>query len=168
MITTTFRGRRAATTAAQAAASAAAAKKRQQQEPKKNCPLLPCTPDQRSGTHGIHPQAKYPTSTPPSQTTAPTNYLELEYEHVDSDTRLYTRQGFTRRWTSRLFSEFQRQGGVRTRSVKSAKAKRQHSFRTTGVWQPFPRRLRTNVLVCLLYTSPSPRDGLLSRMPSSA
>ena len=25
-----------------------------------------------------------------------------------------------------------------------------------------------NVIVCLLYTSPSPRDGLLSRMPSSA
>ena len=24
------------------------------------------------------------------------------------------------------------------------------------------------VLLCLLYTSPSPRDGLLSRMPSSA
>ena len=24
------------------------------------------------------------------------------------------------------------------------------------------------LLVCLLYTSPSPRDGLLSRMPSSA
>ena len=24
------------------------------------------------------------------------------------------------------------------------------------------------VMVCLLYTSPSPRDGLLSRMPSSA
>ena len=24
------------------------------------------------------------------------------------------------------------------------------------------------VLACLLYTSPSPRDGLLSRMPSSA
>ena len=28
---------------------------------------------------------------------------------------------------------------------------------------------QTNVLwICLLYTSPSPRDGLLSRMPSSA
>ena len=30
---------------------------------------------------------------------------------------------------------------------------------------------RTNdhlLLICLLYTSPSPRDGLLSRMPSSA
>src|SRR5664279_6508036 len=26
----------------------------------------------------------------------------------------------------------------------------------------------TNVVGCLLYTSPSPRDGLLSRMPSSA
>ena len=25
-----------------------------------------------------------------------------------------------------------------------------------------------DLLVCLLYTSPSPRDGLLSRMPSSA
>ena len=25
-----------------------------------------------------------------------------------------------------------------------------------------------NVVACLLYTSPSPRDGLLSRMPSSA
>ena len=25
-----------------------------------------------------------------------------------------------------------------------------------------------DVLSCLLYTSPSPRDGLLSRMPSSA
>ena len=27
---------------------------------------------------------------------------------------------------------------------------------------------RARVEVCLLYTSPSPRDGLLSRMPSSA
>ena len=26
----------------------------------------------------------------------------------------------------------------------------------------------TDLLTCLLYTSPSPRDGLLSRMPSSA
>ena len=25
-----------------------------------------------------------------------------------------------------------------------------------------------NTYICLLYTSPSPRDGLLSRMPSSA
>ena len=26
----------------------------------------------------------------------------------------------------------------------------------------------SRVLICLLYTSPSPRDGLLARMPSSA
>ena len=31
---------------------------------------------------------------------------------------------------------------------------------------PIPREFRS--MVCLLYTSPSPRDGLLSRMPSSA
>ena len=43
------------------------------------------------------------------------------------------------------------------------------------IWQagttnaPFPNLLRVHYyLPCLLYTSPSPRDGLLSRMPSSA
>ena len=30
------------------------------------------------------------------------------------------------------------------------------------------QRLTRSVEICLLYTSPSPRDGLLSRMPSSA
>ena len=30
------------------------------------------------------------------------------------------------------------------------------------------KRIDGNVDTCLLYTSPSPRDGLLSRMPSSA
>ena len=29
-------------------------------------------------------------------------------------------------------------------------------------------RFANSLFVCLLYTSPSPRDGLLSRMPSSA
>ena len=32
------------------------------------------------------------------------------------------------------------------------------------VWDHF----HSSVIICLLYTSPSPRDGLLSRMPSSA
>ena len=31
-----------------------------------------------------------------------------------------------------------------------------------------PFRMNYAVIGCLLYTSPSPRDGLLSRMPSSA
>ena len=30
------------------------------------------------------------------------------------------------------------------------------------------KRSNKNSIICLLYTSPSPRDGLLSRMPSSA
>ena len=29
-------------------------------------------------------------------------------------------------------------------------------------------QMARNPMTCLLYTSPSPRDGLLSRMPSSA
>ena len=33
---------------------------------------------------------------------------------------------------------------------------------------PFVAMFQIAVYVCLLYTSPSPRDGLLSRMPSSA
>ena len=35
-------------------------------------------------------------------------------------------------------------------------------------FQKGTRTYLDNVLACLLYTSPSPRDGLLSRMPSSA
>ena len=32
----------------------------------------------------------------------------------------------------------------------------------------FANMMNNNSHICLLYTSPSPRDGLLSRMPSSA
>ena len=35
-------------------------------------------------------------------------------------------------------------------------------------YQALAQRHRTGIALCLLYTSPSPRDGLLSRMPSSA
>ena len=48
----------------------------------------------------------------------------------------------------------------------------------TSVMQPSPRKKergqcmtgvdQDQIKTCLLYTSPSPRDGLLSRMPSSA
>ena len=31
-----------------------------------------------------------------------------------------------------------------------------------------PEMMKLEPMTCLLYTSPSPRDGLLSRMPSSA
>ena len=34
--------------------------------------------------------------------------------------------------------------------------------------RPYTRATTSQKCICLLYTSPSPRDGLLSRMPSSA
>jgi len=44
-----------------------------------------------------------------------------------------------------------------------------------GSMETFKEKLASNIkifaednIICLLYTSPSPRDGLLSRMPSSA
>ena len=36
-----------------------------------------------------------------------------------------------------------------------------------GSYVPY-KRVNNLIYICLLYTSPSPRDGLLSRMPSSA
>ena len=46
-----------------------------------------------------------------------------------------------------------------TKTKKKKKAKKS---------KPDVNELIKNVSICLLYTSPSPRDGLLSRMPSSA
>ena len=48
------------------------------------------------------------------------------------------------------------------------------SFRTAEMYRKYSNMpsgiiiTETLYLTCLLYTSPSPRDGLLSRMPSSA
>ena len=45
---------------------------------------------------------------------------------------------------------------------------------THGIWTKIPlvrgaiSMVESLIMGCLLYTSPSPRDGLLSRMPSSA
>ena len=53
-----------------------------------------------------------------------------------------------------------------------AVAKRYHYRLFIGQADPFETRyclsIPSRLDVCLLYTSPSPRDGLLSRMPSSA
>jgi len=38
----------------------------------------------------------------------------------------------------------------------------------TGPMPTLPGKVAAEAYPCLLYTSPSPRDGLLSRMPSSA
>ena len=39
---------------------------------------------------------------------------------------------------------------------------------SSALFFPYAQRFANNTRACLLYTSPSPRDGLLSRMPSSA
>ena len=46
---------------------------------------------------------------------------------------------------------------------------REEFYDKFGQGSTFPRVVKDDELIgCLLYTSPSPRDGLLSRMPSSA
>src|SRR5664279_2242066 len=46
--------------------------------------------------------------------------------------------------------------------------KKQFSVRVGTIFEDSPISLGKWYMTCLLYTSPSPRDGLLSRMPSSA
>ena len=44
----------------------------------------------------------------------------------------------------------------------------QHRLLSADLRAPHHCQVRAPLCICLLYTSPSPRDGLLSRMPSSA
>ena len=61
---------------------------------------------------------------------------------------------------------------IRGGRVKDLPGVRYHILRgvldTQGVKDRKQRRSKYGAKRCLLYTSPSPRDGLLSRMPSSA
>ena len=45
---------------------------------------------------------------------------------------------------------------------------RAEDFAPTRTMRGGSNNYRSGAPICLLYTSPSPRDGLLSRMPSSA
>ena len=58
----------------------------------------------------------------------------------------------------RLFAQVLRRGDFYSARIDRALPER----------QPLPRVDLRQYRICLLYTSPSPRDGLLSRMPSSA
>ena len=56
---------------------------------------------------------------------------------------------------------------------KSTDSPDQHVFFSYSIFQTLIHgnlfsKIGNKVITCLLYTSPSPRDGLLSRMPSSA
>ena len=73
-------------------------------------------------------------------------------------------------------------------TIRDAKLLKENTYATAAAWLAFGFDTNTNIFYrqsdiaevcelmwylncitpCLLYTSPSPRDGLLSRMPSSA
>ena len=47
--------------------------------------------------------------------------------------------------------------------------KKKKTRRVPAISQSLYKQIsEAQIMICLLYTSPSPRDGLLSRMPSSA
>ena len=62
-----------------------------------------------------------------------------------------------------LMQSFQAQVGAfrREETLNDTDLDKEHSLRTLALEYD-------NCVVCLLYTSPSPRDATLSRMPSSA
>ena len=68
------------------------------------------------------------------------------------------------------FSEEGRKRQAKRMADLAAKLKEEGSFVVADFICPTPeaRSLFPADYICLLYTSPSPRDGLLSRMPSSA
>ena len=52
--------------------------------------------------------------------------------------------------------------------IKTEKVTVENAAKTLGSGSLLVYGTPAMLLFCLLYTSPSPRDGLLSRMPSSA
>ena len=62
------------------------------------------------------------------------------------------------------FSAYKREVGKRLRNLSDEEAKILYNSQDKKEMQIVAKVLGG----CLLYTSPSPRDGLLSRMPSSA
>ena len=60
-----------------------------------------------------------------------------------------------------MTAAWQKKEGKNPKGGLNAKGRASYKAETGGT-------LKAPVKSCLLYTSPSPRDGLLSRMPSSA
>ena len=81
-----------------------------------------------------------------------TEYAEDLIERVDRNTHLNAIASFD---AEHLLSQSR---------IADLKLEKGQSGRLCGL----PLIVKDNINTCLLYTSPSPRDGLLSRMPSSA
>ena len=71
----------------------------------------------------------------------------------------------------KALAKIQKLYGIESRlkgaSVETRKAERQQHAKPI-LDELYEWMTTQQVIACLLYTSPSPRDGLLSRMPSSA
>ena len=80
------------------------------------------------------------------------------------------------RWYSGLYYERDLEAGTLTVSQQTFAEDLAQKYNVSwGSRTPMGTSVKLNefsdgdpVITCLLYTSPSPRDGLLSRMPSSA
>ena len=57
---------------------------------------------------------------------------------------------------------------AKTKEIKGQLGKKKETAREKMIGQSIGYRYDVNLLPCLLYTSPSPRDRTRSRMPSSA
>ena len=77
--------------------------------------------------------------------------------------------GFEDRWDKKLLIKKKLLRAIEKNFIKfGAEALETPSFEISENIGSFLAEDEANPMSCLLYTSPSPRDGLLSRMPSSA
>ena len=79
------------------------------------------------------------------------------------------RLSVTRAWQSRWFANHKNFAGMLAEDLK-VREYLKTKLKSAAVSRILIERPAKNarITICLLYTSPSPRDGLLSRMPSSA
>ena len=84
---------------------------------------------------------------------------------------VYMQLGFSKQISENLIDDFL---STIVSNIKSEKKLKLSKFGTFSIRQKKsrigrnPKTKETKVVSCLLYTSPSPRDEALSRMPSSA
>ena len=80
--------------------------------------------------------------------------VQIRKEGYPSITKTFTRISVAKKWASSIEADMERHLYTEVPDQTTV--------------EELLKRYERQVLPCLLYTSPSPRDGLLSRMPSSA
>ena len=101
---------------------------------------------------------------------------EGRWQEAGIDMRLVEKQIMLQildqRWKEHLASMDQLRQGIHLRAYAQKQPKQEFKRESFELFQDLLQNIKFDVVRmlsrCLLYTSPSPRDGLLSRMPSSA